>query len=353
MATSLPTTMKAAAWQSTAGGLDKNLSLTTTHPLPKTASSLPPNSTLVRVSHAALNPVDYKLPEMPLLGRLALSSGIPGMDFAGTVVQSTLPDFQPGARVFGKLAPPFGGAMGEYAVVGGGRQGVVAVPEGVELRDASTLGIAGLTAWQTLAPFVVNGKPAGGYEGAAAGSKVFINGGSGGVGTFQIQLAKLLGCHVTVSCSGANAEFCRELGADEVVDYRTENLVQTLSRKGTQFDLIVDNVFNGAAELYWNCGKYLKPEGTFVTIAGSASISTIRNFLGCMFWPKFLGGGERKFKFVTCVADGEELKRMVDWMAEGKLKACIEREFELKDAGEAYMRLKSGRTRGKLVVKVA
>jgi NADPH:quinone reductase-like Zn-dependent oxidoreductase len=114
--------------------------------------------------------------------------------------------------------------------VGGGRQGVVAVPEGVELRDASTLGIAGLTAWQTLAPFVVKGKPAGGYEGAAAGSKVFINGGSGGVGTFQIQLAKLLGCHVTVSCSGANAEFCRKLGADEVIDYRTENLVQTGER---------------------------------------------------------------------------------------------------------------------------
>jgi NADPH:quinone reductase-like Zn-dependent oxidoreductase len=352
--TSLPATMKAAAWHSTAGGIDKNLQATTTHPLPKNAASLPPNSTLARVSYGALNPVDYKVPELPLLGRLAFSSGVPGMDFAGTVVQSTQPHFQPGARVFGMLAPPVGGSLGEYVVVGSGRQACVAVPEGVELRDAATLGVAGLTAWQTVAPFVVATKPAAGgeYAGAAAGKKVFINGGSGGVGTFQIQIAKILGCHVTVSCSGKNAEFCKSLGADEVIDYRTEDLVATLSRKGTQFDLIADNVFNGAAELYWNCGKYLKPEGTYVTIAGNAALSTVRNFLGCMFLPKFLGGGERTFKFVTCVANEEEFGRLVGWMAEGKLKACIEEEFALEKAGEAYARLKGGRTRGKLIVKV-
>jgi NADPH:quinone reductase-like Zn-dependent oxidoreductase len=345
--------MKAAAWHSTQGGIDKNLAATTTHPLTKTAHSLPPNSTLVRVSYAALNPVDYKVPEMPLLGRLAFSSGIPGMDFAGTVVASTTSNLQPGTRVFGMLAPPFGGTLGEYVVVGGGRQGCVAVPDGVELRDACTLGVAGLTAWQTVAPFVVKSPVASGdYAGAAAGSKVFINGGSGGVGSFQIQIAKLLGCHVTVSCSGANAEFCRDLGADEVIDYRTQDLVATLSRKGTQFDLIADNVFNGAAELYWHSAKYLKPEGTYVTIAGNASVATVRNFLGCMFWPKFLGGGERKFRFVTCAANAEEFERLVGWMAEGRLRACIEQEFELGSAGEAYMRLKSGRTRGKLVVKV-
>jgi len=342
MSTTLPPTMKAAAWHSTAGGIENNLQATITHPLPKTAHSLPPNSTLVRVSYAALNPVDYKVPELPLLGRLVFSSGIPGMDFAGTVVASNAQNFKPGARVFGMLAPPFGGTLGEYVVVGGGRQGCVAVPDGVELKDACTLGVAGLTAFQTVAPFVQQ----------SGGSKVFINGGSGGVGTFQIQIAKLLGCHVTVSCSGANADFCRELGADEVIDYRTEDLVATLSRKGTQFDLIADNVFNGAAELYWSSGKYLKPEGTYVTIAGNASVATVRNFLGCMFWPKFLGGGERKFKFVTCVANSEEFEKLVGWMAEGKLRACIEREFELKDAGEAYTRLKAGRTRGKLVVKV-
>jgi len=78
----------------------------------------------------------------------------------------------------------------------------------------------------------------------------------------------------------------------------------------------------------------------------------VRNLLGCMFLPRFLGGGERTFKFVTCVANEEEFGRLVGWMAEGKLRACIEEEFALERAGEAYARLKGGRTRGKLVVKV-
>lgn len=346
----LPPTMKAAAWHSTAGGIDKNLKPTTTHPLPKNAHSLPKDSTLVRVAYASLNPVDYKVPEMPLLGRLAFSSGVPGLDFSGTVVAttSTSPDLQPGARVFGMLAPPFGGTLGEYIVVGGGRQGCIAVPEGVGLRDAATLGVACLTAWQTIAPFVTKSA----VQGGGSNSKVFINGGSGGVGSYQIQIAKLLGCHVTVSCSGANVEFCKSLGADEVIDYRTEDLVQALTRKGQAFDLIADNVFNNGAQLYWACAKYLKPEGTYVTIAGSPSLDMVRTFLSVMFWPKVLGGGERKFKFVTCVANPEEFAQLAAWMAEGKLKACIEREFGLEEAGEAYTRLKSGRTRGKLVVKV-
>lgn len=341
--TELPTAMKAATYTSTA----PNITLNPSHPLPKLATALPPNSSLIRVSHASLNPVDYKISEIPLIGRLVFSSGIPGLDFAGTVVQTTSSDFKPGEKVFGMLAPPFGGSLGEFIVVkhgAGSRVGCVRVPPGVELRDAATLGVAGLTALQSLGGFVERGD---------GSKKVFINGGSGGVGTYQIQIAKLLGFYVVVSCSGANADFCKSLGADEVIDYRTQNLVETLVRGGTRFDLIVDNVFGAGAELYWNCAKYLKPEGTYVTIAGSASVATVRNFLGIMFLPKFLGGGERKFKFLTCVANSEDLTRVAGWMAEGKLRACVEKEFDLRDAGEAFLRLKTGRTRGKLVVRVA
>ena len=333
--------MKAAAWHSTKGGIDKNLKATTTHPLPKSATSLPKDSTLVRVAYASLNPADYKIPELPLLGRLAFSSGVPGMDFAGTVVSSTSPHFKPGERVFGTLPPPYGGALGEYVVVGGNDRCLL-VPEGVDLRDAATLGVAGLTALQTIAPFVEK----------SGGSKVFINGGSGGVGSYQIQLAKILGCYVTASCSGTNVEFCKSLGADEVIDYKTEDIVQALTRKGNAFDLIVDNVFNNGAALYWASAKYLKPAGTYVSIAGNASIETTRTFLSIMFWPKWLGGGERKFKFVVTDANHKEFAQLAAWMAEGKLKACIEREFELENAAEAFTRLKAGRTRGKLVVKV-
>ena len=338
MASSLSGTMKAAAWDSNVGGIHKHIKVTNDWPLPKNAKNLPQGATLVRVSHATLNPVDYKVPELPLVGRLVFGKGVPGLDYAGTVVESTGSQLKPGQLVFGSLAPPNFSTLGEFIVAP--KEGCVPIPDGVQPKDAATLGIAGLTAYQTVVPFI---KP---------GSKVFINGGSGGVGTFQIQIAKILGAHVTVTCSGPNVELVKSLGADEVIDYRTENVVQTLTRKGQQYDLIADNVFNGA-EIYWSSHKYLKPEGRYVTIAGNAQFSVIKNMLSIMLWPKALGGGQRKFQFVTCAADAAQYAELAKWLAEGKLKTIIEKEYELEQAGEAFERLKSGRTRGKLVVKVA
>lgn len=329
--------MKAAAYESNVGGIHKHIKATNSWPLPKNAKKLPKDHTLVRVSYASLNPVDYKVPELPLVGRLVFPKGIPGLDFAGTVVESTLPHLKPGEPVFGSLAPPNFSTLGEYVVAT--KEGTVPIPDGVQPKDAATLGIAGLTAYQTIVPFI------------KSGNKVFINGGSGGVGTFQIQIAKILGCHVTVTCSGANVELCKSLGADEVIDYRTQDVVQTLIRKGQQYDLIVDNVFNGA-EIYWSSHKYLKPEGRYVTIAGGAEFSVIKNMLSIFLWPSVLGGGQRKFQFVTCAANAVQYAELAKWLSEGKMKTVIEREYKLEEAGEAYERLKSGRTRGKLVVKV-
>jgi NADPH:quinone reductase-like Zn-dependent oxidoreductase len=338
MASSLPGTMKAAAWNSNAGGIHKHIKVTNSWPLPKNAKNLPNGATLVRVSHATLNPVDYKGPELPVVGRLVFGKGVPGLDFAGTVVESTSSALEQGQAVFGSLAPPNFSTLGEYIIAT--KEGCVPIPDGVQPKDAATLGIAGLTAYQTVAPFI------------KSGSKVFINGGSGGVGTFQIQIAKILGAHVTVTCSGPNVELVKSLGADEVIDYRTENVVQALTRKGQQFDLIVDNVFNGA-EIYWSSHKYLKPEGRYVTIAGNAKFSVIKDMLSIMLWPKVLGGGQRKFQFVTCEANAKQYDELAKWLAEGKLRTIIEKEYELEQAGEAFERLKSGRVRGKLVVKVA
>ncbi|KAM0716557.1 hypothetical protein Q7P37_008002 [Cladosporium fusiforme] len=337
MASTLGATMKAAAYESSAGGLDKNLKATDTWPTPKNAKNLPKDHTLVRVSYASLNPVDYKVPELPLFGRIIFSKGIPGLDYAGTVVESTLPHLKPGEPVFGKTEPPAFGSLGEYIVVG--KEACLPIPDGVQPRDAATIGVAGLTAYQTLAPFVKHG------------SKIFINGGSGGVGTYQIQIAKILGCHVTTSCSGANVELCKSLGADVVIDYRTQNVIEALTRSGQQFDLLIDNVFNGA-DLYWASHKYLKPTGVYVTIAGSAELSVVKNILSIFLWPKALGGGQRKFQFVTVGSNAAQYAELGRWLAEGKIKAVIEEEFSLAEAGKAYERLKTGRTRGKLVVKV-
>lgn len=341
MASSLGSSMRAAVWKGNAGGLHKNLSINLSAPLPKNAKSLPKDHTLVKVSYASINPVDFKLPELPLIGGLAFSTGTPGLDFAGTVVESTLPHLKPGEPVFGKTEPPVFGSVAEYCVVG--KQGCIPVPDGVKLEDAATVGVCGLTAYQTLAPFLKD---------KLSGAKVLLNGGSGGVGTYQIQIAKALGCHVTAVCSGANVELCKFLGADEVLDYRTTDIVAHLSRQGTQYDHIVDNVFN-SADLYWNCHKYLKPGCQYVTIAGSADFATIKNIFSIFLWPSFLGGGQRKFGFVAANSDVQQYEQIAKWMKEGKVKPVIEQVFAMDDVAKAYERLKTGRTRGKLVIKVA
>lgn len=223
MPVTLPDTMRAAQWTTTSGGIDKNLRLNPAAALPRNAHSLPKHSTLVKVAYATPNPVDYKLAET--LPFIFSKPAIPCLDYSGVVVDSTLPHLKTGELVFGKTEPPAFGALAEYLVVD--KEGCVPLPDDVSLKDAACVGVVGLTAYQCLAPYVKEG------------GKVFINGGSGGTGTFGIQIAKALGCQVTTTCSGPNVELCKSLGADAVIDYRSEDPVAALKRAGKQYDLVV------------------------------------------------------------------------------------------------------------------
>lgn len=330
--------MQACTWKANTGGLEANLHLEPTTPLPKQALSLPKDHTLVQVAYASLNPIDYKMAELPILGNYLLPSRIPGLDFSGTVISTQHSSFQPGDRVHGRLDPPFFGTLASYIVVS--KAGISLVPDNVSLRDAATAGIAALTAYQSIAPYV---RP---------GDEVFLNGGSGGTGTFGIQIAKALGCIVTTTCSGPNVELCKRLGADEVINYRDENVVEFLKGKGKKkrFRLVVDNVFENAA-LYWESRHFLASDGVFVTPGGTRVVQLRDLVLGSV-WPGFLGGGRARFVFLRCEADARHLAILDGWMAEGKVKAVVEEEYGMEGAGEAFERLKSGRVRGKLVVRV-
>lgn len=184
---------------------------------------------------------------------------------------------------------------------------------------------------------------------------MFINGGSGGTGTYGIQIAKALGCTVTTTCSGPNVELCKNLGADEVIDYRSEDLIASLkqhhSNKDDQFDLLIDNVDTPA--VYYNSETYLKPEGRYIGIAGSISLSSVISQLTILCLPSWLGGGKRKSQFLIRKSSVEDYTKLIDLMKDGKVKAQIEKEYTLDEAGEAIARLKTGRTVGKLVVAVS
>ncbi len=208
--------MKAWQFASASPTVEKNLKLNTSAPLPAGSTSLPADRILVQVLAVSLNPVDHKLPEIPLLGRLITGSpATPSIDYAGRVVATgpiskkvSSTDLKLGQLVFGRLDRPTKfGTLAEYTIAP--RAGCAPIPSGVSVMDATCAATAALTAYQSIIPKIKG----------AAGKRVFINGGSGGTGTFGIQIAKAAGCHVTTSCSGANVGLCESLGADTVIDY--------------------------------------------------------------------------------------------------------------------------------------
>ncbi|KAF2234876.1 putative zinc-type alcohol dehydrogenase-like protein C16A3.02c [Viridothelium virens] len=327
------------AWQYTAtrGGLENNLKLNASAPVPVPKD--PSTQHVIQVLSVCLNPVDYKVAELIPSAMLPKRS-TPGIDFVGKVATAARESrLVKGDTVFGiaALSPLAGGALADYVVVP--MEGAAKLPPGVEPIDAATLGVAGLSAYQAIVPYV------------KAGDKIFINGGSGGVGIFSIQIAKNLGCYVITSCSTANINLCRTLGADEVIDYKKGSVLEML-RKCGDFNHIVDNVGNDF-QLYWQAHTYSGPSAKFVGVAGGPSLRHLAFATATRLWPGFLGGGRRQFVSFLAQPKLHHLQQMGTWMAEGKIKAIIDSKFPFDKALDAFRRLKTERARGKIVINVA
>lgn len=308
-------------------------------------SSLGPDQVIVQVIAASINPVDYKLCEAPLVGGILVPRpATPGLDLCGRIVAKhpSNTDFAEGQLVFGGLATAASargmGTLRQYTVLSS--KCLAPLPDGVDPDHAAAVGTAGTSAYQSLTPETL--KP---------GAKVFINGGSGGVGTWTVQMAKAMGAQVVTTCSTDNVDLCQQLGADEVVDYRTVDVVDYLKQKGPEFDLLIDNV-GKSTELYDVSSHVLKPGGTFVQVGvgSSVNIGTIASMAKRQLWPAFLGAP--KFYFVNMDNNTKFLKPISDWVAEGKIKAVIDKTYSWEDVPEAYRHLREGHAKGKIVVKV-
>ncbi|KAL9000965.1 MAG: hypothetical protein Q9169_000449 [Polycauliona sp. 2 TL-2023] len=331
--------MRSWQYSKTAGGLEKNLSLNTAAPLPTPK----PDQHFVQIIAAALNPVDYKPAEIPGVIRFAVAKpATPGIDFAGTIVRpATGSPLKAGQLVFGVSGtnPVAGGALREFSIAG--IKSAVAIPEGVDPMEAATVGVAGLTAYQSVVPYV------------KSGDKIFINGGSGGTGVFGIQMAKAVGCHVTTTCSTTNVEACRELGADEVVDYKKDKVLDVLLLKAKEhkFDHVVDNV--GSHELVMNCHQFMRSDGTMVVVGGDPSLKSVVDNLKQKLLPALLGGVKANVKAFWPDQKAADLQQIVEWMREGKVKTVVDSKFPFEEVPKAFEKLKTGRARGKIVVDVA
>ena len=290
---------------------------------------------LVKVVAASVNPLDWHyMRGSPYLMRLGSGLGAPddssmGVDFAGTVeaVGRNVKRFNPGDEVFGGR----GGAFAEYVTIPEDRA-LVRKPANITFAQAASVPIAAITALQALRD---KGK-------LKPGHKVLINGASGGVGTFAVQIAKSFGAEVTGVCSTRNAEMVRSIGADHIIDYTRENYTES----GKQYDLIIDMVGNHS--LMAN-KRVLKPEGIFVIVGGGKGnwLGPLMNPIKALMLSPFVSQ-----EFVLLLADlsKDDLAILGDLMKTGKVNPVIDRRYRLSDVPVAIRYSEEGHAQGKIII---
>lgn len=292
---------------------------------------------LVRVRAASVNRVDWydvtgtPWIARPMTGLRGPKSRFTGRDFAGTVeaVGKDVTDLHPGDEVFG--GKKGGGSFAEYVGV---PAEVARKPAGMTFEEAAAVPVAALTALQGLRD----------HGQLQPGQKVLVNGASGGVGTFAVQIAKALGAEVTGVCSTRNVEQARSLGADHVIDYTREDFTRT----GRRYDLILDI----AGSKPWSqCRRVLNPNAILVIVGAEGSrlmgplghIAKVR--LGAL-------RGSQKAVFFVANFNGPDLAVLSELLETGKVKPVVEKRYELVEVAEALRYMGEGHARGKIVIGV-
>jgi NADPH:quinone reductase-like Zn-dependent oxidoreductase len=297
------------------------------------------NQILVKIHAASLNAADGHLLRgsfvmRPVSGMRKPKDSRFGIDCAGTVeaVGKNVTQLKPGDEVFGAA----NGSIAEYVCAT--ERSLVTKPDNITFEQAGAVAVAGLTALQGLRD----------QGNVGPGQKVLVNGASGGVGTFAVQIAKALGAEVTAVCSTRNLEQARAIGADYVIDYTKEDFT-----KGEQrYDVIFDNVGNHTITerrriltpkgicVLAGMGSAGKHEGQLSRIAGN-----LKSFLVSPFIPQ-------KFKMYIAKTLKADLTVLGDLMREGKLTPVIDRQYPMSETAEALRYLEDGHARAKVVIKI-
>lgn len=280
----------------------------------------------VKVAAASLNPFDsivlagYAQSMAPLAFPATL-----GLDFAGTVTKigDGVTEFKEGDHVYGTANAMFGGsgAFAEFVVANAGS--VALSPNNATDTEAASLPTAGISAWQALTKELNVQK----------GQKVFINGGTGGVGSFAIQIAKHLGAYVAVTASGDNVEFAKKLGADEVIDYKTANFKDVLR----DYDATLNNVHSENTN---DILSVLKKGGAASSLAGGLDADSAKE------------QGFTAVNQMTHVTTAS-LDALRDLVEQGSVKPAIDAAFKLGEIQQAYETLANKSVKGKIVISIS
>jgi len=301
------------------GGIEQFQMQEVSLPLPKAGQ------VLVRIHAVAINPVDYKIRN----GSMRFITGkkfprILGQDIAGVVEQAGKNSkFRPGDKVFAMLSY-HGGGYAEFVAVNENQ--LALIPENLDMTEAAAVPLAATTAYQA---FKLGG-------GIKSGTKVLINGASGGVGSFAVQIAKAMGAHVTAVSSSKNIEFVKNLGAEQVIDYTNEDFTNLDQEFNIVFDAVAKSSFLKSKKLLVKNGAY---------------VSTLPNN-GLFFFQLTNFARSKNAHFVAAKPIAEDLKVISDFIAKGLVKVHIEKTFPLEEAAKAHELIESERVRGKLILEV-
>ncbi len=306
------------------------------------------NDVLVRVCAAAINPLDNKIrdgefkPFLPYRPPFIL-----GHDLAGTIVGvgSKVQTFKVGDEIYARPRDHRIGAFAEFIAIDSAD--VALKPSSLSMEEAASFPLIGLTAWQAL---VEVGK-------VKVGQKIFIQAGSGGVGTFAIQLAKHLGAIVATTTSTANIELVKSHGADIVIDYKTQDFEQVLSG----YDLVLNSQDGKTLEKSLNI---LKPGGQLISISGPPDPPFAKALglnLLLRFVVQMLSGGVLKkakvkgvrYSFLFMRANGQQLSEITKLIDAGTIRPVVDKVFPFAKTPEAMAYVDTGRVKGKVVIKVA
>ncbi len=306
-----------------------------------------PDEILVQVHAAGLNPIDTMIPKgtfKPML-QFKLPATL-GSDLAGVVVDvgNSVNRFKPGDAVFASIFDLGTGSLAEFAVVP--EKAAALKPANLDFVQAASIPMVGLTSWQALKDRIR----------LQPGQKVFIPAGSGGIGTFAIQLAKVLGAKVGTTTSTGNVDWVRGLGADEVVDYKKQEF-ETVLR---DYDAVLGTV-RGDALL--KSLRILKPHSTIASLIGPPDAAFARargmnaffRFVFGLLSRKIIGQGKKRgvaYSFLFVHPDGGQLTEIGKLFEAGRIRTVVDKVFPFDQTKEALAYLEKGRAKGKVVVQM-
>ncbi|PGD61466.1 NADP-dependent oxidoreductase [Bacillus wiedmannii] len=302
---------------------------------------------LAEIHAASINPIDFKIRDGKV--KMLLKYEMPlilGNDFSGVIVKvgSKVTRFKVGDEIYARPRKNKIGTFAEYIAIH--EDDIALKPENLSFEEAASIPLVGLTSYQALHDIMHLQK----------GQKILIHAGSGGVGTFAIQLAKIMGATVTTTASEAGSDLVKSLGADEIINYKTENFEEILK----DYDAVFDTIGGTTLEKSFNI---IKSGGNIVSVSGMPNARFGKEFGSGFFKTllfslasKKLTALEKKhnaqYSFLFMKPSGDQLRTIANYIEAGKIKPVIDRVFPFEDTQKAMEYSEGGRAKGKIIVKI-